>query len=361
MTVKERWKAALHMQPLDRMLFWPKLQMSYPKAQTSSFRGMSPDDIQQWIGSDRHEWLLDGFQETRTTTSVTTTSENGIRRTLYSSPLGSTEQIYRFDEASHSFHPVRFPITDKLTIQLMTQVFQDTNVSLDDDMLQDTKDQHTRYGDDVFTAVVVGESPLMHVVEHLAGVENAHLLLFDFQTEMEALFEAMHQVLLKKCELLAQYHPADVLYMIENTSTTLISPQQYRTYCYSHISEYAAIARQYGKDMLLHMCGHLKALLPDLATLSVEGFEAFTSPTLGNTTLLDGRTACPDKCLIGGTNAMLWTEPAATIIQDIEESLAALPHHRGIVLTSSGVMPPSCPPSTIKEVCAWVQNYAVRY
>ena len=148
--------------------------------------------------------------------------------------------------------------------------------------------------------------------------------------------------------------------MRDNTSTTLISPEQYRTYCYNHITEYGTIAKSAGRAMVLHMCGHLKKILPDLAKLPVAAFEAYTSPTLGDTTLLDGRIACPDKCLIGGTNAMLWTRPAGEIIQKIEADLDALPHHRGIVVTSAGVMPPSCKPETIKAVCDWLKQYDAR-
>jgi len=108
------------------------------------------------------------------------------------------------------------------------------------------------------------------------------------------------------------------------------------------------------------MCGHLKHLLPDLATLNVAGFEAFTTPTLGNTRFIDGREACPDKCLVGGTNAMLWTRPVDEIIADIECELDDLPHHRGIVVSSAGVMPPACEPHTVKDVFEWVQRYPLR-
>jgi len=81
---------------------------------------------------------------------------------------------------------------------------------------------------------------------------------------------------------------------------------------------------------------------------------------VANTTLLDGRSACPDKCLVGGTNAMLWLRPAGEIIAQIEADLDSLPHHRGIVVTSAGVMPPLCGPETIKQVCEWVRQYPAR-
>jgi uroporphyrinogen-III decarboxylase len=112
--------------------------------------------------------------------------------------------------------------------------------------------------------------------------------------------------------------------------------------------------------MVLHMCGLLEALLPDLATIPVRAFEAFTSPPVANTRLAQGREACPDKCLVGGTNAELWTHDAGRIIAEIERDLNALPHHRGIVVSSAGQMPPPCPPETIKAVCDWVKSYPAR-
>jgi uroporphyrinogen decarboxylase len=176
---------------------------------------------------------------------------------------------------------------------------------------------------------------------------------------VEALFAAMHRHLCRRIELAVAHSPADTLYLIENTSTTLISPAQYRQYCLPVIREYAAIVRAKGRLMVLHMCGHLKALLPDLATLPVAAFEAFTSPTVGNTTLMDGRRACPNTCLIGGTNAALWTRPAPEIIAELDRHLRQLPHRRGLVITSAGMMPPSATPETVRTVCEFVKQFSI--
>ncbi|MFW5830398.1 MAG: uroporphyrinogen decarboxylase family protein, partial [Planctomycetota bacterium] len=208
--------------------------------------------------------------------------------------------------------------------------------------------------------VAAGESPLMEWVEHTAGVEQAHYLLADEPELLDGLFAEQHRVLRDKVELLAASGLYDLIYLIENTSTTLISVEQYRQYCFQHIGDYAAVANAHDARLMLHMCGHLKALLPLLSQLPVCGFEAFTSPTVGNTRLLDGRSACPDKCLIGGTNAALWMRPAQTIIDTIYADLDALPHHRGIVMSSAGVLPQNCPPSTVKAVSDAIRAYPLR-
>ena len=84
------------------------------------------------------------------------------------------------------------------------------------------------------------------------------------------------------------------------------------------------------------------------------------SPPVGTTRLADGRAQCPEVCLIGGTNAALWTMPAGEIIAELERDLGELPHHRGVVVTSAGVMPPSASPGKIKAVRDWVAGYPAR-
>jgi len=360
MTPKERWLAALRLRPVDRLPFWPKFDGAYPRTQAAPFRTMGNDALHAWVGSDRHVWVGSGLREIRTRTAVETTTTGGVMRTLYRSPHGELEEVQHFDDGSQAWHPVVFPVRTVDDIKVMTDVCEDVTVEVDPVALALVAAQVKDFGQDAVVAAAIGTSALMRWVQALAGVEMAHYLLFDYPEEVEALFAAMHRELLRRAELMAECHSADLLYLVENTSTTLVSPAQYRQLWFPHIHAYAGITQRAGRLLAMHMCGHLKALLPDLGKVPAQAFEAFTSPTVGNTTLLDGRSACPDKCLIGGTNAALWLEPAAAIITQIERDLEVLPHHRGIVITSAGVMPPHCAPETVRAVCAWVKAYPAR-
>ena len=316
--------------------------------------------IHEWIGSDPHLWIPQIFCETTHQTRSVRTVRGNVTTTRFEVNGGYVEQSSQFDEASQSFHPIQYPIQNLADLCLMTVYYSDLSVELDAPALEVARQQIAAQGREYISGMEMGESSLMHFVEWLAGPENAHYLLHDYPAEVEELFAAMHRVLLRKVELAAEHSPADILYLVENTSTTLISPRQYRQHCYPQIHAYGSITRQAGRILILHMCGHLKRLLPDLASLPVEGFEAFTTPTVGNTTLIDGRQACPDKCLIGGTNATLWLKPAGKIIAQLEQDLDALSHTRGIVVTSGGVMPPACTAETIQEVSDWLKTYPVR-
>jgi uroporphyrinogen-III decarboxylase len=348
------------MQPVDRLPFWPKLGGAYSRAQAGPFRDMSIDEIHDWIGSDKHVWLPACVQEERERCHRRMERKGKLRHTEYVTPLGTSVLIEQFDVASQAWHPITHPVETVEDIRRMTAFYENAKVVLDREVLAQVQESVDRYGEDAVTATSIGKSPLMHWVEFLAGIEGAHMLLADYQDEVEELFAAMHRALKDRARLIAEHSPVDLLYMTENTSTTLISPAQYKRYCYPHVQEYGKLARERGRLMALHMCGHLKLLLPDLAQLPVDAFEAFTTPTLGNTTWADGRAACPNKCLIGGTNAMLWIETPDRIVSQLEHDLAQLEHHRGIAVTSAGVMPPLCPPETIKAVCEWTKGYQPR-
>ncbi|MCK4418647.1 hypothetical protein KAV79_02465 [Candidatus Aerophobetes bacterium] len=384
MTSKECWLAALQLQPVDRLPFWPKLDKAYPRAQVSPFCKMELNAIHDWIGSDKHIGIPDCTREIRKTTSLeieqqshlscrksidpfycmvkddNALKDGDVQIIIFRTRYGSAKLVKKFDLDSQSWHPVEFPVKNLDDIKVMAEWFSDCSVELERRQLEEARACVEAIGSQAVTATSIGRSPFMLWVEWLAGVMNAHYLLADYRNEVEALFEVIHRNLLKKTEILCEYNPCDILYFVEDTSTTLISPAQYRQYCYRYIQEYGLLARNTDRLLALHMCGHLKALLPDLARLPVAGFEAFTSPPVGNTTLLDGRTACPDKCLIGGTNAMLWTRSAGEIIAKIEEDLDVLPHHRGLVVTSAGIMPSLCRPETIRRVCQWMRRYKAR-
>jgi len=355
MTTKERIKAAMENKPPDRLPFWPKLDGAYAN------RWCKPAEyFHDMMGSDRIVGINGSFREIRSNTRYEEHSDGLINECRYCTPYGDLIQKKRFDAASQSWHPVEFPVKTRDDIEIMTAWVNDGDVVFDEKLCEKAAGRQASIGDAAYTIDNIGESSLMHFIEWLAGVENGHYLLADYPGEAEGLFDAMHKNFLKRFEVSAAYSPADCLHLTENTSTTLISPGQYEKYCCPQIRAYGDIAADKNRPFMLHMCGHLKNLLPTLGKLPVTAFEAFTPPSVGNTTLYDGRIACPDKCLIGGTNAAIWLQPADEIIEYRGENLDMLPHHRGVVVSSAGVMPPACDYEKISRVKRWVDNYPLR-
>lgn len=361
MTAKERWRAAVRLEPVDRLPFWPKILDTYADDQPAPFNSMTLTQIHDWIGSDRFEGMPSCVKTVRTSSSHETVRVSPTeRRVIYRVGKKELVLVNKFDGFSKTWHPVEFPIRRLEDFDTMIAFYRDWKVELDRDALARNVETMARHGQNAMVGSCIGVTPLMHFVQWLVTVEDCHYFLADNAARVEELFDAMQAVELRSTEIMAEHSPADILFFNENTSTTLISPAQYRMYCLPHIMQYADVLTRAGRLWYLHMCGTLKALLPDLARIPVHAFEAFTSPPIGNTTLAHGRSGCPDTCLIGGTNATLWTQPASDVIAKLEDDLAALPHHRGLVVTSAGRMPDHIRPDKIKRVCDWVRVYPMR-
>jgi hypothetical protein len=350
MTPRERWLAALRCRPVDRLPFWPKLDGAYAAARSGRFAGLSVERLHRWIGSDRHVGVAVGIACRRRECGYESERHGEEMVERFRVPGGELLRRRRYDAVSQSWHPVVMPVQTREDLVRMTRWFEDGVPERDEESLVAARARCAELGEEASTHACVGKSALMSFVEHLAGPATAHYLLADHPDETAALLDAIHRQLLRVMEIAVEHSPADALYLSENTSTTLISPAQYRRYCLPHLRAYADLAQARGRLLVLHMCGHLKALLPDLATLPVAAFEAFTSPPVGNTTLADGRRHCPGVCLIGGTNAVLWLRPAEAIVAELGRHLGELPHRRGLVITSGGVMPPAVEPETIRAV-----------
>lgn len=360
MTIKERMLSAIRFEEVDRLPFWPKIGTPYANMQSGEFKNVTTDQLWDYWQCDKQDGIPGCIDMKRSETEYKETVKDGIKTKEYITKHGTCIGIDRYDPISMSYHPMKMPIETVSDVKIMTVYYNDQKPYINKEKLKIQEEKYNTIGQNALSILCIGESPLMFFIEWLAGVENAHYLLFDHQTEVELLFDAIHSHLLSITKLLSENTNADCYYMVENTSTTLINPDHYEKYCLKHITEYGNILNENGKILALHMCGHLMDLLPMLSKTPAKLFEAFTSPTVGNTKLINGRKECPDKCLFGGTNAALWLRSPSDIISEIEKDLDELPNHRGIMMSSAGVMPSSCKPDTIKQVFEFIKNYDLR-
>lgn len=357
MTINERWNKTIRFEPADRLIFWPKLSSANLNRWRSSYGFKSLDDFFSYTGGDRLSGISSSVKEEYSHCRYETEQRGNRITNRIITPRGTLEEVNIHDEASAASHPVEFFVKSREDLKTLKYFFDDTEISVNEESVNRNKKHYAAEGENFFGWECVGESPLMDFIEYKAGVERGHFLLFDHREEVESLFESWHRVLKDKTQLACKHSPADMLFFVENTSTSLISPDQYRAYCYNHISDYSEICEKENRVLALHMCGLLKEILPELNRVGPKVFEAFTSPPVGNTSFPTGRGELPEICLIGGTNAALWMEDSSTIIAQLKEDLDALPHHRGIIVSSAGVMPPAADPDKIKEVSRWVRNY----
>ncbi len=361
MTSRGRLLAAYRGEAVDRLPFWAKVaNNTWRLGQPDRIRRLGDAELLDYIGADGIFGVGRAVRAVRPRAASGDSVCDHTRTTVTRTPDGELREVWRQDPATASWHPVEFPVKTRRDLKRCRWLYEDVRFQADEDALSAGGARQERIGDRGITKTSHGTSPLMHLVEHVVGPINTHLMLADFPREMDELIELMHGVQLRQAEEVARRTPADLVVSVENTSTSLISPGQFERYCWRHLCDYGRAIRSAGKIHELHMCGLLKVLLGRIDAIPAASIEAFTAPTLANTRLADGRAEAPSKCLVGGTNCMVWLAPPEEIRRFITNELAACRDHRRIVLTTAGVAPPACRAETFRQIARWLPTVPVR-
>ena len=307
MSRKERIEATLSKQARDRMPFWPKLGKQYPAFQKGLFKSSALQEIHSWIGSDPIHFA-DLAVEKRCAQAKIRLETGGNRQTIiYSTPEGDLVERHAFAENVLEWHPVEYPIKTIEDVKKARYIYENTLYAISENELENHRDLVFKQLTNEFCLTQIGRlSPVMDLCQHKMGVENFVYLLYDYPEEMNELIELMQRDYLRLLKAVLENTLSDYIISIENTSTTFINPELFRKYCVPHLTDYGRLIQQYGKQQILHMCGKLRSLLPDIDGIPACAIEAFSAPTIGDTTIKDGFTQCPSKVIIGGTSATTW-------------------------------------------------------
>ena len=351
MTPRERFERALRREEVDRLPFWVKIfGASYIDFQPEEYRRMVGLELAEYLDLDHFTGCPAPVRGENDRVNVRTERQNGTRVTLTETPDATLRGAEGWDEGSHSWHPIEFPVKTREDIRALRHRYEGNRYDAAPELVEKGRETIEAVGDRGIVTTGMGISPLMDLIQHLVGPERTYYFMADYAEEMDELIELMHQDSLSRLRVIAEHAPCDYIVSVENTSTTLLSPQVFEKYCWRHLNEYGRIVKEHGKSHMMHMCGKLRDLLPRIDELPADSIEAYTSPPIGNTTLADRANLCPSKAIIGGTDATLWMRPADEICADIERSLEAAGGMRGVVLTSAGVMPPAASIEKIKQV-----------
>ena len=348
MTGRERLEAALRCEEVDRVPWAPKVFIGHYRSGTSAaHQAMSVAEFADVLNCDAIAW--DNLVTARTENVTHEAVRDGHTVTrITRTPVGEIVSGSSWSPETHSGHPTEFPLKGPRDYEVATYIAEHTEFEVEGDRHEATLES---VGDRGIVITTGPGTPLMTLIQNTIGMPQVYYHLNDYQKEFDELYEAESDRWCRYYETLAK-SDAEYVCTQENTSTTLVSPALYEKYCLPLKRKAREIMGRAGKHYMLHMCGCLKALLPQIDEVRADSWESFTPPPIGDTHFGDGRRVAGDGvCLIGGMNAVMvsvWDHQR--VLDYVDRTLAGLPHTRGIVFTSGGAMPMECPTERLADL-----------
>jgi len=195
-------------------------------------------------------------------------------------------------------HPRKYPVGNLAELRIYRSIWEATRFEPRDDA-GNFAAIDALVGDDGVVARFWGPSTVPRLLQYDMGTENFYYLLADHPAEMAELLDLMHRVEMQAFEALAA-GPCDVIILVENTSTYYVSPEVYERFNGRHVADFVDVVHAAGKTAILHMCGHIRALLPLIKQTNSDGIHALTPPPIGDTPWETALDALGDDLIIIG-------------------------------------------------------------
>ena len=305
-TGRERLHRILNRQPVDRLSWTTLVDSTSLSVMPEPERSMAPLDFYCRIGCDVLQFGNYGLPADcqvqsparRVGPAVEVAQDHaadGTWTVRTRTPWGT------LTAASQGGHPVKYAVETLADLRVLKNVYLNTRYEEVQGTDESFRRAETQIGDAGMFVPTLGPSPVQQLIELDMGLATFYYLLEDARTEVEELLAIMHEGRRQEYEIVARCTPATAVIPVENTSSTLTSPAIYERYSLPQIRDYVDVMHRHGKQVILHMCGLLRNLLPVIRRTGADGYNATTPPTVGDTPLewmLD--TLGQDVVLFGG-------------------------------------------------------------
>jgi len=300
MTGRERLDAVLKKQPTDRLPWTTLVDNASLDHFPAELRGNGGIDFYRHLGCDI--FLLNGWNTVYRFRSpqllwgsnvITERRKEGTENlTAWRTRWGNLTSI--LDRG----HPRKYPVDSIEAVRTYRRMWEGARFEARDD-LEELAALNRLMGEDGLVTRFWGPSTVPRLLEVDMGTQNFYYLMADYPDEMKTLMSVIHERELQAFEILAD-GPWDSVTLVENTSTFYVSPEVYEKYNMPHQRDFVEITKRRGKTALLHMCGHVRALLHLIRETGCDGIHALTPPPTGDTPWEEALDALGDDLIIIG-------------------------------------------------------------
>lgn len=304
MNGKERLMNIFQGKPADRVSWTTICDDITRSIMSPEYKDIPLNEFYQKIGCDILQFGLYGLPEDAR--PVEYEIVNGVNESHSETSDGTYVRTRTFNgkslsEKHKNGHPLKYPVETAEELKVYLEMLESYRI----------EPQEAGYKERCLRCeAVIGEngiytptfqpSPVQQLIEYDCGVEAFYNLLYDETELMERVIDALFTIRRREYETVAKKSPFLAAIAVENTSTAMISPEVYRKYSLNHMSEFVDIMHNHDKKAILHMCGHIYHLLPELKETGLDGIHALTTPEIGDCSFEAALDALGDDLIIIG-------------------------------------------------------------
>ncbi len=178
--------------------------------------------------------------------------------TTYTTPLGEMREVSR--QLGASPYRVEHVVKSNDDLPALTAYFEDATPVADPAAVEALRERKALVGDRGLVSCTLQGTPVGMMVRTYAGPETMAYLWADRDERLHRLFRAMTEFSLRAASLLAE-HGADLIFNMDDTSTTCISPAMFEEFCMAYTDRMADAVHAHGAFYVHHSCGHIRHLL----------------------------------------------------------------------------------------------------
>ena len=374
MTPKERLLAALNRQEVDRIPWSPFLAYWWEQ---------QPPEMQQrgqiWfykmIGADallrgfiapfrcgdvfgrKH---YDSFNIPIPGVALRTESIGNQTHILLETKYGSISTVLTYSEEANSWFITGFPIKRREDYKIFSHIVE--NMAIEPNY-EAVRDEIKAVGEDGLSMPQISPflcTPFQSLLDNFVGPQQLYLDMVDYLDEVEILLGIMSEKALKAVEVAAE-SPAQAFISWETSTTQYMSPKDFQQYILPEFNRWGDILHAAGKLLVHHACGHIKAILPMMATENADAIESVTPPPTGNVEVWEvQRVLGNEKCIIGGIEPLnfltLSMDDFKNYIEDTLTKIVPL----GFIFGNSDSCPPGVSMEKFKMVTQIINSFEIR-
>lgn len=335
MTGKERLTRILHKQAIDRIAWTTLVDDTTRSIMPPEIRDMPVLDFYRYIGCDIACFGNYGLPDELRVIPPCRLIQPDVTSESETRPDGTTVKTTRSSWGTLTAifikeHPIKHPVETIEDLRVLKKIwlhsrYEETGLETERSYEKLT----AALGDDGVFVYTFDPSPLQRLLEYDIGLVNAYALLADYLEEFSELLAIMHSRRMQEYEICARRMPCAAFMPVENTSTTMISPEIYEKYSLPHIRDLVDIMHRNNKLVLLHMCGLIRDLLPLIKQTGADGVNALCQAPIGNTPFETTLDILGDDIIIWGgmVDDTLFHAPSFSRLR-LEQYLSRIMTHR---------------------------------